>query len=102
MDMDLNLLALSIVGDVNAEEVRRLMETETAFDAGLWRKFAEQGWTGIIFPEKYDGSGLGVGSVAPVTSGGSGPTIGISEVAKRSTRRRSPANWYPWPGTVTT
>jgi alkylation response protein AidB-like acyl-CoA dehydrogenase len=40
-------------------EVRRLMETETVFDTALWSKFAEQGWTGIIFPEKYDGFGLG-------------------------------------------
>jgi alkylation response protein AidB-like acyl-CoA dehydrogenase len=41
-------------------EVRRLMETETAFDQALWSKFAAQGWTGIIFPEKYDGAGLGM------------------------------------------
>ncbi len=45
-------------------EVRRLMETETAFDAALWGKFAEQGWTGIIFPEKYDGFGLGMVEMA--------------------------------------
>ena len=45
-------------------EVRRLMETETAFDAALWRKFAEQGWTGIVFPEKYDGFGLGMVEMA--------------------------------------
>ena len=31
-------------------EVRKQMETETAFDAALWRKIAEQGWTSIIFP----------------------------------------------------
>jgi alkylation response protein AidB-like acyl-CoA dehydrogenase len=41
-------------------EVRRLMETETAMDDKLWKKFAEQGWTGIIFPETYDGFGLGL------------------------------------------
>ena len=41
-------------------EVRRLMETDTAFDAALWSKFAQQGWTGIIFPETYDGFGLGL------------------------------------------
>ena len=29
-------------------EVRRIMETETAFDATLWRKMAEQGWTGVF------------------------------------------------------
>jgi len=45
-------------------EVRRLMQTETAFDSALWSKFAEQGWTGIIFPEKYDGSGLGMVEMA--------------------------------------
>jgi alkylation response protein AidB-like acyl-CoA dehydrogenase len=40
-------------------EVRRLMETDTAYDANLWRKMAEQGFTGIIFPEEYGGLGLG-------------------------------------------
>ncbi len=39
--------------------VRRLMETGTAYDAALWSKMAEQGYLGIIFPEEYDGAGLG-------------------------------------------
>src|SRR5580698_9525533 len=45
-------------------EVRRQMETETAFDAALWRKIAEQGWTGIIFPEDYGGFGMGMVEMA--------------------------------------
>lgn len=45
-------------------QVRRWMETETAFDHALWSKFAEQGWTGIVFPEKYDGFGLGMVEMA--------------------------------------
>ncbi len=45
-------------------EVRRLMETDTAFDAALWRKIAEQGWTGIIFPEEYGGFGMGMVEMA--------------------------------------
>ena len=45
-------------------EVRRIMETETAFDAALWRKMAEQGWTGIIFPEEYGGFGMGMVELA--------------------------------------
>lgn len=45
-------------------EVRRLMETDTAIDDALWKKFAEQGWTGIIFPEEYDGFGLGLVEMA--------------------------------------
>jgi alkylation response protein AidB-like acyl-CoA dehydrogenase len=40
-------------------EVRRLMETDTAYDAALWSKMAEQGFTGIIFPEEFGGLGLG-------------------------------------------
>jgi alkylation response protein AidB-like acyl-CoA dehydrogenase len=45
-------------------EVRKLMESETAFDPELWRKMAEQGWTGIIFPEEYGGFGMGMVEMA--------------------------------------
>jgi len=44
--------------------VRQQMETETAFDAALWRKISEQGWTGIIFPEAYGGFGMGMVEMA--------------------------------------
>lgn len=40
-------------------EVRRIMETPTAFDEKLYSKMAEQGFTGIVFPEQYGGLGLG-------------------------------------------
>ena len=40
-------------------DVRRLMETDTAYDDALWKKMAEQGFTGIIFPEDFGGLGLG-------------------------------------------
>jgi alkylation response protein AidB-like acyl-CoA dehydrogenase len=40
-------------------EVRRLMETDTAYEAGLFRKMAEQGYPGVIFPEEHGGLGLG-------------------------------------------
>jgi alkylation response protein AidB-like acyl-CoA dehydrogenase len=46
-------------GECPMEEVRRLMETDTAHDEALWTKMAEQGYTGIIFPEEYGGVGLG-------------------------------------------
>jgi alkylation response protein AidB-like acyl-CoA dehydrogenase len=39
--------------------VRRMMETDTAYDASLWAKLAGQGFTGIIFPEEFGGAGLG-------------------------------------------
>jgi alkylation response protein AidB-like acyl-CoA dehydrogenase len=47
-------------GECPITEVRRFMETDTAFDAVLWAKLAEQGYTGIIFPEEYGGVGLGI------------------------------------------
>src|SRR5713101_961081 len=46
-------------GECPMAEVRRLMETETAYDAALWAKLAAQGYTGVIFPEEYGGAGLG-------------------------------------------
>ena len=45
-------------------EVRRLMETDTAYDAALWKKIADQGWCGIIFPEQCEGLGLGMVELA--------------------------------------
>lgn len=46
-------------GECPSAEVRRLMETDTAYDAALWSKLTDQGYTGIIFPEAYGGVGLG-------------------------------------------
>jgi alkylation response protein AidB-like acyl-CoA dehydrogenase len=46
-------------GECPMEEVRRLMETDTAYDKSLWAKMAEQGYTGIIFPEECGGVALG-------------------------------------------
>jgi alkylation response protein AidB-like acyl-CoA dehydrogenase len=46
-------------GECPIAEVRRLMETETAFDANLWHKLAQQGYTGITLPEEFGGVGLG-------------------------------------------
>src|SRR6516164_7094383 len=46
-------------GECPMSEVRRLMATDSAYDSSLWRKLADQGYTGIIFPEEYGGVGLG-------------------------------------------
>jgi alkylation response protein AidB-like acyl-CoA dehydrogenase len=46
-------------GECPSAEMRRLMETDAAYDASLWSKLTEQGYTGIIFPEAYGGVGLG-------------------------------------------
>ena len=46
-------------GECPMSEVRRLMESDTAYDATLWHKLSEQGYTGIIASEQYGGVGLG-------------------------------------------
>jgi alkylation response protein AidB-like acyl-CoA dehydrogenase len=46
-------------GECPSAEMRRVMETDTAFDAELWSKLTDQGYTGIIFPEECGGVGLG-------------------------------------------
>jgi len=44
--------------------VRKLADTPDVFDAALWKKCADQGWTGIIFPEPQGGVGLGLVEMA--------------------------------------
>src|SRR4029077_7223598 len=46
-------------GESPIAAVRKAMETDTAHDAALWTKLAEQGFTGIIAPEEFGGMGLG-------------------------------------------
>ena len=36
--------------------VRELDESEAGYSPELWRKMAELGWMGLVFPEKYGGS----------------------------------------------
>ena len=38
--------------------VRQMMEDERGYADELWQKMAELGWMGLIFPERYGGSGL--------------------------------------------
>ncbi len=46
-------------GECPITHVRQLAESRQPYDSALWSKIAAQGYTGIIFPEKYDGLGLG-------------------------------------------
>lgn len=38
--------------------VRELMKDETGFSPDLWKKMAELGWLGLVFPEEYGGAGM--------------------------------------------
>jgi len=39
--------------------VRELMEDETGHSPELWKKMADVGWLGLVFPEEYEGTGMG-------------------------------------------
>jgi len=39
--------------------VRDMEEDERGYTPEMWRKLADQGWLGLIFPERYGGVGLG-------------------------------------------
>jgi alkylation response protein AidB-like acyl-CoA dehydrogenase len=43
-----------------SELVRKLMETPEGMTPALWAKLGEQGWLGLIYPDQYDGMGLGL------------------------------------------
>ncbi|HEV2686904.1 MAG TPA: acyl-CoA dehydrogenase family protein [Bryobacteraceae bacterium] len=59
-----NTVRKFLVTECPPAEVRKQMETATAFDPALWRKMVEQGWTGIIFPEEFGGFGMGMVEMA--------------------------------------
>src|SRR5437763_1729212 len=42
---------------VTSKKVRELAESGDGFDADLWRRLAELGWTGLGIPEEYGGVG---------------------------------------------
>jgi alkylation response protein AidB-like acyl-CoA dehydrogenase len=46
--------------ECGSDTVRRLMETPPGMSPELWTKLAEQGWLGLVYPEAYDGLGLGL------------------------------------------
>jgi len=39
--------------------VREMMEDDKGYSLNLWRKMADLGWLGLVFPEEYDGVGSG-------------------------------------------
>jgi len=38
--------------------VRAMMEDELGYSPELWKKMAELGWLGLVFPEEYGGAGM--------------------------------------------
>ncbi|MSQ22898.1 MAG: acyl-CoA dehydrogenase [Dehalococcoidia bacterium] len=47
-----------LTAELPKERVREIDESPTGFDADLWRKMVDLGWTGMAIPEAYGGVGL--------------------------------------------
>ncbi|MBJ19173.1 MAG: acyl-CoA/acyl-ACP dehydrogenase [bacterium] len=59
--------ALDLLDDrCGFEAVRKWMESEAGYDADLWRELAGLGWLGMIIPEEFGGSGMGVTELVSV------------------------------------
>jgi alkylation response protein AidB-like acyl-CoA dehydrogenase len=54
------------VAEFPVAEVRRMMEADTAYSPQTWTRMAEQGWTGILFPEEYGGQAMGLVETAVI------------------------------------
>lgn len=39
-------------------QVRKMMEDEVGYSSELWKKMADLGWQGLVFPEEFGGSGM--------------------------------------------
>lgn len=48
------------------EKVRKLMDSDLGYDAGIWSEIAALGWTAIAIPEANGGVGLTLAEVVPV------------------------------------
>ena len=59
-----NTVRKFLAAECPMSEIRKLMETATAFDPALWRKIAEQGWNGIVLAEEHGGFGMGMVEMA--------------------------------------
>ncbi len=72
-DQDLRMLADSVSAFAGAEaglgRMRRWRALEPGYDADVWRQMAGLGWTGIVLPETYGGSGLGFAHMRIVAEG---------------------------------
>ena len=48
------------------DKVRKLMESETGYDAAVWAEIAGLGWTAVAIPEAHGGVGLSMSEVVPL------------------------------------
>lgn len=48
------------------EDVRKLLDSKTGFQAPVWQQMIDLGWTGICIDEQHGGLGLGLENLIPI------------------------------------
>ena len=48
------------------DKVRKLIDSDTGYDAALWAEIAGLGWTAVAIPEAHSGVGLSLAEVVPL------------------------------------
>ena len=48
------------------DKVRKLIDSEAGYDAGVWAEITGLGWTAVAIPESYGGVGLSLSEVVPL------------------------------------
>lgn len=51
---------------ISIATVRRQISSESGFDREVWNEIAELGWTGVMIPEDFGGSGLSLAEVVAI------------------------------------
>jgi alkylation response protein AidB-like acyl-CoA dehydrogenase len=51
---------------ISIASVRREIASESGFDRELWKEITELGWTGVMIPEDFGGSGLSLAEVVAI------------------------------------
>ena len=51
---------------ISIASVRRQIAAESGFDRELWKEITELGWTGVMIPEDFGGSGLSLAEVVAI------------------------------------
>jgi len=82
-------------GECPSAEMRRLMETDTAYDAALWSKLTDQGYTGHTVKQIFvsDNDGASWTKAGVPSPDGDGGTLAASPAGNVAIATESAASW---------
>src|ERR1700722_6281365 len=52
--------------NTSAASIRALIASESGYDAAVWQRIVDLGWSGLVVPEAHGGSGLSIADAVPI------------------------------------